>query len=432
MEKGERIFESQHTRKDGTVIPVEVSARLIDYQGRKVIISHVMVLSFRKKAERELRERYHHEEYLALCSRDLLRGDRDSLESALGRLLLAADVSRVYIFENFEDPGDGFCMRQTHEVVAEGVPPEMDNELLQHVSYQKDGFLRWQSMLSSGESISGNVETFPESEREVLEPQGIVSMLVIPILVEGEWFGFVGFDELRFPREWSPEEVRLLRVGAEMIGNYIERTLYEERIANLLAEKELILQEVHHRIKNNMNTMKNLLSLQADRSDDPAVCRALEAAEKRMTGMMVLYDRLYRGKSIQRVSLKDYLSSLVEEIVNTFDLDVSLDKEIDDIDIPERLASPLGILVNELITNAMKYAFHEGRENRLVVTATVSGSRVRLVIADNGEGFSGDSEGKGFGLDLVRALAGQLEGAFSIEQDGGTRCILDFSVPSHQ
>lgn len=428
MGKGEHIFESQHVKKDGTVVPVEISSRLVDYQGRKTVISHVRDLSFRKKTERELRERYHHEEYLALCSRDLLKGEIDSLESALGRLLVAADVSRVYIFENFEGPEDGLCMRQTHEAVAEGVPSEFDNEQLQHVSYSKDGFLRWQRELSRGESVSGNIETFPESEREVLEPQGIVSMLVIPILVEGEWFGFVGFDELRGKREWNLEEVRLLRVGAEMIGNYIERKLYEDRIANLLAEKDLILHEIHHRIKNNMNTMKNLLSLQSDRSDDPAVRLALETAENRMTGMMVLYDRLYRGESIQEVSLRDYLTSLVKEIIDTFDTDVSLVTEIDDIDISARQAAPLGILVNELITNAMKYAFSEGKDNRLGVRAAVRESNVRLMIADNGEGIPEGAESRGFGLDLVRALVGQMEGSFRIEQDGGTRCVLEFTI----
>ena len=155
----------------------------------------------------------------------------DPLGRALERLLVAADAGRVYVFENFQDPEDGLCMRQTREVVAKGVTPEIDNPLLQRLPYEHSGFGRWAETLAQGAHIGGVVETFPREERAVLEQRGILSVLILPIEVNGKWHGFVGFDELRAPRDWSPEEVQLLRVGSELVGNFIGRQQVEQELA---------------------------------------------------------------------------------------------------------------------------------------------------------------------------------------------------------
>jgi PAS domain S-box-containing protein len=185
----------------------------------------------RKKAEEAIASRLRYEEGLALLSRTLLTGKEteESLCQALGHLLKASNAGRVYIFENFEDAADGLCMRQTHEVCAPGVEPQIDNPILQHAPY-KQGFNRWEKLLGKGESINGLVETFPETEREILESQDILSMLVIPITVEGKWYGFIGFDEVKEKREWSKEDIRTLQTASEIIGIYIEKRKFEETL----------------------------------------------------------------------------------------------------------------------------------------------------------------------------------------------------------
>lgn len=205
---------------------------LLDDGGKvEYVVATGIDITERKKAEALLANRLRYEEGIAACSRTLLEGrdDRDALDEALANLLRAADVGRVYIFENFEDAQDGLCIRQTHEVCAPGIHPEIDNPLLQHVPY-KEGFSRWQEMLSRGEHINGKISTFPEVERGLLESQGIQSILALPIHISGKWFGFIGFDDVLRARDWGGEDIRLLQTAAEMIGGYIEHKKAEESL----------------------------------------------------------------------------------------------------------------------------------------------------------------------------------------------------------
>ncbi|MBA4417322.1 MAG: hypothetical protein C0392_05365 [Syntrophus sp. (in: bacteria)] len=133
----------------------------------------------------------------------------------------------------------------------------------------------------------------------------------------------------------------------------------EDKIKSLLSEKELLLKEVHHRIKNNMTTMMSLLSLQANNQKDPSVTAVLESAGNRLQSMMVLYDKLYRSENLREMPAADYLIPLVNEIIGTFPTKIEITTEItiDDFVLPVNLLSPLGIIMNELITNIMKHAF---------------------------------------------------------------------------
>ncbi|MDH5383774.1 MAG: PAS domain S-box protein, partial [Candidatus Aminicenantes bacterium] len=185
----------------------------------------------RKKAEEVTATRLRYEEGLAACSRTLLTGTetKEGLSEALGYLLKAANASRVYFFENFEDEVEGLCMRLKHENCAEGTKCRSDSARPQHTPY-KQGFDRWRKLLSKGEPIKGKVETFPSAEREILESQNILSILILPITVDEEWCGYIGFDDVKKKREWSDEDIRSLRTASEMIGVYIETKRFEEAL----------------------------------------------------------------------------------------------------------------------------------------------------------------------------------------------------------
>jgi signal transduction histidine kinase len=215
----------------------------------EVMLGWLYDISERKKTEEAIAARLKYEEGLATCSRVLLSdiGIKDAIPAALNHLLKASDTSRVYIFENFEDPEDGLCLRLTHEVCATGVSSNLDDPLLQHGPY-KQGFERWRKALSQGKSIQGFIESFPQSERVILEPQGILSILVLPLWVEGKWYGFIGFDDVKIRREWNEEDIRLLQTAAEIVGTYIERKKVdmalresEERFRSLVEEANDII-----------------------------------------------------------------------------------------------------------------------------------------------------------------------------------------------
>jgi PAS domain S-box-containing protein len=209
----------------------------------------------------------------------------------------------------------------------------------------------------------------------------------------------------------------------------------QETVKRLLEEKELLLQEVHHRIKNNMSTMSSILSLHADALSDPAAKAALMDARSRMQSMMVLYSKLYIAPAIGALNAEFYLSPLIEKIHGTFENagKVTLSRRFGDFDLDGRTLFSVGLIVNELLTNAMKYAF-EGRESgSITVSMGIDGADVVLDVVDDGVGFPDAADPRvsgGFGLGLVRILLTQLRGAMTVDRERGTRFRLRFPYPA--
>ncbi len=205
----------------------------------------------------------------------------------------------------------------------------------------------------------------------------------------------------------------------------------EKKINDLLKEKEIILKEVHHRIKNNMNQIFSLLSLQARLSEETKTKEALEEAANRVHGMMLLYDKLYRSPTFQAISVKDYLPQLVDEILENFvnRAYIAVEKNIDDFVLDVKKLQSLGIIINELLTNIMKYAFLNKTSGLIRVSATLENKLVSFIIEDNGNGMPDSlnfETSTGFGLMLVQLLTQQLQGTIRIERENGTKVILEF------
>jgi PAS domain S-box-containing protein len=212
-----------------------------------------------------------------------------------------------------------------------------------------------------------------------------------------------------------------------------DRKLAEDKIKLLLSEKELILKEVHHRIKNNMSTLISLLSLQAGKSNEPAVITALEEAGNRIKSMLVLYDKLYQSASFHDLPVNEYISALIDQIVSNFPNSGSVKTEytIDNFSLGSKVLSPVGMILNELITNTMKYAFPEKESGLISVTAKRTENHVTLTLQDNGTGMpeSIDFENStGFGLMLVKILTQQLNGSIHIDRTQGTGITLEFDT----
>jgi PAS domain S-box-containing protein len=212
-----------------------------------------------------------------------------------------------------------------------------------------------------------------------------------------------------------------------MSGTHTDITsskLAEEKIKALLAEKELMLKEVHHRVKNNMNTVASLLALQEElvKDESAVAAAALKDSRNRVTSMKVLYDKLYRSDDFKETSFREYISPLVEEIVNNFPnrAIVKIEKNIDDFMIDAKKLSSLGIIINELLTNIMKYAFTGRKSGLISISASLTDNIVRISVRDDGIGMlepADFSRAEGFGLQLVEMLTRQLGG--SIKRENG-------------
>lgn len=218
-----------------------------------------------------------------------------------------------------------------------------------------------------------------------------------------------------------------------MVTDITARKLCEEKVSELLAGKDLLLKEVHHRVKNNISCIISLLSLQADDLLDSTASSIIRDARNRLYSMMVLYDKLYRTTDFRGVSVRDYISHLVDEIIINFpnSKSVKVNKNIDDFVLNAEKLQPLGIIINELITNSMKYAFTGRTEGVIGISAVITGSHVSIVVRDNGKGLPesvdfGNPEG--FGFILVDLMTKQMGGNMSIIRDGGTAFIMEFDA----
>lgn len=149
--------------------------------------------------------------------------------------------------------------------------------------------------------------------------------------------------------------------------------------------------------------------------------------------MGILYDKLYRSENVRELSVAAFFPILIKEVVEHFPnrRSVQVACEMEDFTLGARLLSLLGIIVNELVTNAMKYAFPDGRSGQIKATATLKGAQVRFIFEDDGIGLDEAIDchhSGGFGLKLVGILANQIGGSVQIERDGGTRFILEFGI----
>lgn len=243
----------------------------------------------------------------------------------------------------------------------------------------------------------------------------------------GRWFDVDAF------RVGDPANHRVALLFTEIST----RIRAEEDVKKLLAEKELLLRETHHRIKNNMSLVQGFLSLRVEESTDATSRGLMQDAIGRLRSMMLLYDKLYQSDTYREASLGEFLPRLVEEIVGVFSRGdtVETNIDVDDITLSDEQLSAIGILVNELISNSTKYAFDGIDAPCISVSARQNGDTVTVVYADNGIGIpdsvtSPDTAetDTGFGMQLIRALAEQLRATTTIEGEAGTRFVFTFDV----
>ncbi len=212
-----------------------------------------------------------------------------------------------------------------------------------------------------------------------------------------------------------------------------ERKRAEEKVRHSLTEKEILLKEVYHRVKNNMQIVASLLALQARNLHDPQAKQALEDSSNRVKSMALIHEKLYRSKDLANVDFGDYLKNLADHLLivhQAYANNISIKTQAANLFLAIDIAIPCGLIINELVINAMKHAFPQGRAGEIVVSAeALEGGKVMLVVNDNGIGLPENldfTRSKSLGLQLVNTLTGQLLGKVSAERNDGTRFVVRF------
>lgn len=226
-EKTIRNYELRLRRKDGSILWVSLNARLVNYNDEEVgicIEGTCMDITQRKQAEEALVYRLACERCTAECVGILSESGnvKDRLTRVLDRVRSVVNADRAYIFENEPHPDAGLCMTQIAESCAKGVKSQFENPDLHRLPYGTD-FSSLLSALHSRKPYSGIVSDMTVAEREILEPQGIVSILILPIFAGNSLWGFIGFDDCHDPRQWRREDIQILTTLADAAGAAILR-----------------------------------------------------------------------------------------------------------------------------------------------------------------------------------------------------------------
>jgi two-component sensor histidine kinase len=198
------------------------------------------------------------------------------------------------------------------------------------------------------------------------------------------------------------------------------------------AENELLLKEIHHRVKNNLEIVSGLLALQAAQIDHPSAQAVMQSSQNRVLSMGIIHQKLYQKENLAAIEMKDYFQNLSESVLDTFNatgrIKIMLPMQTLDMDIDT--AVPIGLITNELITNAIKYAFTENEpgEIQISLTKTVIENELAFRLSDNGIGKQNNTnpKGTGFGTELVNLLVQQLDGKLTAEVNNGTTINIHF------
>ncbi len=209
----------------------------------------------------------------------------------------------------------------------------------------------------------------------------------------------------------------------------------EERMRASLLEKELLLKEIHHRVKNNLQIVSSLLDLQSDHTTDKGALEMFQESRSRVKSMAMIHERLYRSQDMARVNIGEYVRQLADDLYHTYKIptfEIALELDIDIPAMTIDIAIPCGLLLNELISNCLKHAFKQTTEGVIRVTFVQEAEFHVLTVADNGTGFPVATDFRNttsFGLQLVITLVEQLDGRIEQTNDNGTAFTIRFPKP---
>ncbi len=206
-----------------------------------------------------------------------------------------------------------------------------------------------------------------------------------------------------------------------------------ETIQQSLEEREVLLKEIHHRVKNNLQIISSLLVLQSRSIDDPLALEAIAESRNRVQSMALIHQNLYQDESLMEVSLPDYISQLTQSLLASYQLsgkEIELKQRIDDLALDVDLLIPLGLILNELISNALKHAFGERQHGQISIEIQALPEHLQVKVADNGQGLPPDFEQKtqtSLGFKLVRSFVKKMNAKLQINTQGGTQ--IDMLIP---
>ncbi|GAB1544422.1 hypothetical protein NUACC21_70980 [Scytonema sp. NUACC21] len=289
---------------------------------------------------------------------------------------------------------------------------------------------------------------FTQCHIDILALYSIRASLIVPILQKEHLWGLLCAYHCSEPRYWRQFEVDLLQQLATHVAIAIqqselyqqaqselaERKRAEEQLLASLKEKEILLKEVHHRVKNNLQTVSSLLRLQSDYIKDEKALASFNDSQSRIRSMALIHEKLYQSKDLLRIDFAEYIRELATNLLSLYSArtqPITLKINAQDIWLNIDTAIPCGLIINELVLNSLKHAFNPTiKKPQISLTIhSINSDKFRLIISDNGIGFPKDidfQDTESLGLQLVCTFTEQLEGTIILDNSQGTKFIIEF------
>jgi PAS domain S-box-containing protein len=450
------------------------AAKLIQVAGRQMSLVRITDISDRKQAERILEQRIQRERLIKTISLQIRQSLE--LEQILAttvtevRELLQAD--RVLIFR--------LPANHVGHVIQESVAPEIpatidmlfpDEHFPEECyAFYCQGFARivqnalndeWGECLSKfmgqigvkSKIVAPIVQQIIEPESEVSKLQESTSSTVTPYL-----WGLLIAHTCSEERQWQPSEVDLLQQLATQVGIAIQQADLYSQLRKELVQREILLKEIHHRVKNNLQIVSAMLGLQSESVQHPAIRSVLEDSETRLQAMALIHETLYQSSNLRQLNFSDYVQRLVSSILmlnHVHSESIHLTYRLESISLNLETAIPCGLLLNELVTNVIKHAFPDHREGEVrIELIRTSGNAARsgaktdqsltlvsrqfrsseqlyvLSVQDHGIGMPENfdlANLKSLGLKIACDLTVQLRGRLELKTGQGTKFTLTFA-----
>jgi PAS domain S-box-containing protein len=243
----------------------------------------------------------------------------------------------------------------------------------------------------------------------------------------GEWRWLHSRDTI-FSRDNKGQVREVLGIAEDVT----ERKEMGEKIQKSLHEKEMLLKEIHHRVKNNLMVISSLLNIQSKYIKNKDDLDIFQESQNRAKSMALIHERLYQSTDLKRINFGDYIRTLGTDLFYTYVRDpslITLNMDVDDLMLDINTIVPLGLIVNELITNSMKHAFPDGRNGEINIDFHKNNAEFALMVEDDGIGFPEDldfTKTRSLGLQLVNSLTEQIDGKVELDRNKGTCFTIMF------
>ncbi len=419
-------FEAENLRKDGSVFWISCNARIVhDAQGNPQYYEGTVIdITARKQIELETILNQRRLNALLEFSQRDFASQHDLMVFALKLVLQLVDSQSGFIYR-YNPSAEQFVLRATFQTGSDLKTPDkticLDSPSLYNL-FKQNTPLRASHFSQLEDKDLACIADFLQLE----------NLVILPMTEKSAPKAFIGI--VREKQAFSEQELRQLSLMADAIIQIIERKEAQEQLESSLKEKEALLRELYHRTKNNMQVITAILSMQGSQSEHPAIRQSFKEMERRIHAMSLVHQKLYQAKNLSSIDLDEYIQDLTKQLIEGYDYpigNIAVKFDLEKIAVLIDTALPLGLVINELLTNSLKYAFPDGRDGQITIHLKQdSTAQIELIIADDGIGLPENIDIKQsarLGIETVIAICElQLHGSVQFINQNGFCCLIRF------